>query len=227
MRLLPRISLVLLLAMSGSAFAQEDFVEFASKEERFTVTFPGKPTVTDTTWMSEYGAVLPARVYTVTNRTGRHSVTVVDYNPVERVLMEKAKRCPLGAETCQGIGDVGLGYWKNDIRGAVTYAIARFIERDVKVTHLTWNFMDLVAGQELQFINNADQSRTYASAYMHANRLVVTESTVPKGYPPPTILQTLGWLDENGRSIRYQYVYYNEPDPAVPKPPIRGRPPQP
>jgi len=35
--------------------------------------------------------------------------------------------------------------------------------------------------------------------------------------------QSLGWLDENGRGIRYQYPYYNEPDPTVPRVPIRGR----
>ena len=103
MRLMPLISAGLVLAMSGSAFAQEDYTEFASKEERFTVTFPGKPTITETTWTSEYGAVLPARVYSVTGISGRHTLTVVDYRPIERILLEKAKTCPPGAETCQGV----------------------------------------------------------------------------------------------------------------------------
>jgi len=45
---------------------------------------------------------------------------------------------------------------------------------------------------------------------------------VLRGYPPPLIFQqSLGWLDENGTRIRYQFMYHNEPD--VPKPPIRGR----
>jgi hypothetical protein len=219
------ISSALVLATAGPLFAQEEYTEFASKEERFTVTFPGKPVITETTWTSEYGAVLPARVYTVSGITGTHTLTVVDYRPVERILLEKAKSCPLGAETCQGVGDTGLGYWKNDVRGAVTYAIAKMLtERDVKVTHLMWNFMELVVGNEIQLTNNKDQSRTFASAYMHDNRLILAESTVPKGFPPPTVLQqSLGWLDENGRGIRYQYPYYNEPDPTVPKVPIRGR----
>ena len=225
MRLMPLISSALLLAMSGSAFAQEDYTEFASNEERFTITFPGKPTISETTWTSEYGAVLPARVYSVTGISGRHTLTVVDYRPIERILLEKAKACPPGAETCQGVGDTGVGYWKNDVRGAVTYAIGKMlVERDVKVTHLMWNFMELVVGTEVQLTNNKDQSRTFASAYMHDNRLVIAESTVPKGFPPPTVLQrSLGWLDENGRGIRYQYPYYNEPDPTVPRVPIRGR----
>jgi hypothetical protein len=225
MRLMPLISAALVLAMSAPLFAQEDFTEFASKEERFTVTFPGKPTISETTWVSEYGAVLPARVYSVTGITGRHTLTVVDYRPVERILLEKAKSCPLGAETCQGVGDTGLGYWKNDIRGAVTYAIGKMlVERDVKVTHMMWNFMELVVGTEIQLTNNKDQSRTFASAYMHDDRLILAESTVPKGFPPPTVLQqSLGWLDENGRGIRYQYPYTSEPDPTVPVVPIRGR----
>jgi hypothetical protein len=224
MRLIRLLSSAVLLAAPVASSAQDAFVEFASRDDRFSITFPGTPAISETTWTSEYGAVLPARVYSVSNRTGRHTVTVVDYNPVERVLLEKAKGCTSGAETCQGIADTGIGYWKNDIRGAVTYAIRGLLQRDVTVTHLTWNFMDMVAGQELQLTHRGDGARTFASAYMHANRLVVTESTVPKGGPPPLILQTLGWLDEQGRPIRYQYVYYNEPDPAVPPPPIRGRP---
>ena len=79
-----------------------------------------------------------------------------------------------------------------------------------------------MAGQELQITNNADQSRTFASIYMHDNRLIILEATVPRNYPPPTIFQqSLGWLDENGTRIRYNNINHNEPD--VPKPGIRGR----
>ncbi len=85
------------------------------------------------------------------------------------------------------------------------------------------NFSDLVAGLLVELTNNADQSRTFASIYMHENRLVITEATVPKGYPPPTIFQqSLGWLDENGTTkSAIQFIYYNDPD--APKPPIQGR----
>ena len=159
--------------------------------------------------------------------TGKHTLTVVDYTPVERVLVEKATKCPAGAETCIGVGDTGYGYWKNDVRGAVTYAMDKLIaDKDVKVTHLMFNFMEMVGGQEIQFTNLKDQSRTFAAAYMHRNRLIIAESTVPKGFPPPTIMQqSIGWLDENGRGVRYQYLYLNEPDHAVPPPPRRGQAP--
>jgi len=221
MRLMPLMSSALVLALSGTSFAQE-WADFAAREDRFAVNFPGQPKITDTTWTSQVGVVLPARVYSGMSGAGRYSVTVVDYNPMERVLVEKSRNCPPGAETCAGIHDWGLGYWKIDLRGAVVYATSKLLQRDVKITNMMANFQDLVAGQELQLTNNADQSRTFASIYMHENRLVILEATVPKGYPPPTIFQqSLGWLDENGTRIRYQNIYYNEPD--IPRPAIRGR----
>jgi len=221
MRLIPLISSALVLALSGSAFAQE-WDEFVSQDERFSVNFPGEPTITETTWTSQFGAILPARVYSGAQGTGRFSITVVDYRPIQRLLSERSMSCTPGAETCQGIHDWGLGYWKNDVRGAVTYAISKFLQRDVKVVNVMANFADLVAGQELQLTNNKDQSRTFASIYMHDNRLVVLEATVPRNYPPPTIFQqSLSWLDDKGVRIRYNNINHNEPD--VPPPAIRGR----
>ena len=219
MRLVPLVSAALVLSVSAPLFSQE-WVEFASQEERITCLFPTQPKVTETTWASEYGAILPARVYSVTQGQNRYSLTVVDYNPVERLLVEKSKSCPAGAETCQGVADWGLGYWKNDVRGAIVYVTSKFLQRDVKVTHLMWNSEAMVQGQELQLTNNADQSRTFVSIYMHENRLIIMEATVPKGYPPPaSFTQSLGWLDESGKGIRYSTIYINAPD--VPKPPPR------
>jgi len=189
MRLTPILSPVLVLALSGTSFAQ-DWDEFVSKDERFSCNFPGTPTITETTWTSQFGAVLPARVYSGAQGTGRFSVTVVDYNPVQRLLSERSMSCPNGAETCQGIHDWGLGYWKNDVRGAVVYAASKFLQRDVKVVNVMSNFADLVSGQELVLSNNKDQSRTFASIYMHDNRLVILEAAVPRGYPPPTIFSS-------------------------------------
>jgi len=221
MRLTPLLSPVLVLALAGPVFAQE-WEEFVSTDERFSVNFPGKPTVTETTWTSQFGAILPARVYSGTQGTGRFTITVVDYNPIQRLLSERSMSCPAGTETCQGIHDWGLGYWKNDVRGAVVYAGSKFLQRDVKVVNVMANFADLVSGQELQLTNNKDQSRIFASVYMHDNRLVILEATVPRNYPPPTIFQqSLSWLDEKGARIRYNNINHNEPD--VPTPRIRGR----
>src|SRR5215471_6869551 len=222
-------SFALLLAMAAPAFAQEDYTEFASKEDFFTITFPGKPVQTEGTYVTEYGVVLSSKIYTVKETNGSvHTLTVVDYSPVERLLAQKAfETCPLGAETCLGVGDTGLGYWKNDVRGAVTHAVAReLINHDVRVTHLAFNFMEMVGGQEMQAVNAKDGSRVSVSAYMHLNRLVIAVSETPKGWPESEVLQqSIGWLDENGRGIRYAYLYSNEPDHHAPIIPLRQQAP--
>jgi len=220
-------SFALLLAMAAPAFAQEDYQEFASKEDFFTITFPGKPVMTEGTYVTEYGVVLSSKIYTVKETNGSvHTLTVVDYSPVERILSQKAfETCPLGAETCLGVGDTGLGYWKNDVRGAATHAIANIlINNDVHVTHLAFNFMEMVGGQEMQAVDNKNGSRISASAYMHLNRLLIAVSTTPKGWPESQVLQqSVGWLDENGRGVRYAYLYSNEPDHHAPVIPLRGQ----
>jgi hypothetical protein len=200
---------------------ESDWEEILSRDERFTTVFPGKPAIQETAWFSQFGAVLPARVYGMRKGASRYSVTVVDYNPVERLLVEGSRACPPGANTCQGIPDWGIGYWKTDIRGALLYVVSKYVAREAKVTSLVWNGIALVQGVEMRLTNNADQSRTFASIYMHDNRLVIAEATVPRGAAPPSAFnESLNWLDAQGRPVRYQSTYVNIPD--VPKPPARG-----
>lgn len=200
-----------------------DWTEVVSQEERLSFNIPGKPTISHVMWHSQYGAVLPARVYSVERGPSRYTATIVDYNPIERLLVERSRSCPAAANTCQGIADWGIGYWKTDIRGAVFYAIAKYIDRDAKMTSLIWNGIALVQGVEMRLTNNPDQSRTFSSIYMHENRLVILEGTVPRSDPPPVAFnESLNWLDEKGQPVRYQGTYVNIPD--VPKPPARGAP---
>ena len=209
MRLIPVVAAASILSISAPASAQE-WTEFASLEDRFTCNFPGQPTVTETTWLSEFGAELPARVYAAEVGPSRYTVTVADYNHAERILVEKAGNCPPGAERCSGGGLTGEGYWRHDVRGALIYATWTFLQRDARVTHLGYNFTDLVEGHQLHLTNNADRSRTFVSIYMHENKLYVLEGTVPAGYPEPALFQqSLGWLDENGTRLRYQAIYSN------------------
>ncbi len=217
MRLITIVWAALALSISEPSFAQ-DWIEFASPEDRFTCNFPGEPTITETTYLSEYGADLPTRVYSATQGQSRYSVTVVDYNQAQPILTEKAEACPPGAERCTGGTTTGAGYWRNDVRGAIVYASWQLLQRDVELTDYMWNFIDLVEGHQLQLTSNTDKSRTYASIYMHENKLYIVEGIVPAGYPEPGIFQqSLGWLDENGIGLRYQDVYSNgsPPPPRV------------
>src|SRR5579864_3635317 len=214
MRLMPLISTALVLSVSAPLFAQE-WVEFASREDRFTCLFPVQPKVTETTYMSQHEANLPARVYTASQGKSTYKVTVVDYNQARPILTEKAKSCPAGAEPCLG-GPGDEGHWKADLRGAMIYAAWKFMQRDAKVTSFVSGFVDLVDGLQLQLTNNPDKSRTFVGIYMHQNKLYISEGTVPAGYPEPMLFQqSLGWLDEKGIGLRYQ-SYYSNNYPAPP-----------
>jgi hypothetical protein len=45
---------------------------------------------------------------------------------------------------------------------------------------------------------------------MHQHKLYIVEGTVPEGAPEPGLFQqSMGWIDRDGRGIRYQNVYSN------------------
>jgi hypothetical protein len=214
------VSAALILATAGTVFAQE-YVEYKSPQDRFAATFPTEPKVTDGTFTSQFGSMIPMRTYESDSGNSHFKVTVIDYNNIEAIATEKAKSCPPGAETCKGGGSsTGPGYWKPDIQGAIHYATWNFMERDAKITYMGWNNIDLVEGTMLYMTNNKDQSRTSAAIYMHENKLYVLEGTVPKGYPDPGFFQqSVQWLDDNGNQIRYTTLYHN----GFPKPEMARR----
>jgi hypothetical protein len=214
------VSATLILVIGGVAFAQE-YVEYKSEQDRFAATFPTQPKVTDGIFKSQFGSMLPMRIYESDSGNSHFKMTVIDYNNIEAIATEKAKSCPPGAETCIGGGSsTGPGYWKPDIQGSIHYATWNFMQRDVKITYMGWNNIDLVEGTMLYMTNNKDQSRTSAGIYMHENKLYILEGTVPKGYPDPGFFQqSVQWLDENGDQIRYTTTYHN----GFPRPQIARR----
>src|ERR1700733_8794312 len=94
--------LIAFLLIAAAPVAAQDWTPYQNNEEGFKLDFPGTPKVTDTTWITETGYTLPARVFSPEMGGGRYSMTVVDYSVVERLGMERSERCPIGAETCQG-----------------------------------------------------------------------------------------------------------------------------
>ena len=204
------ICALLVFLPAGAALGQ-DFVEFTSVEDGFRIAFPGRPQVQNTTYTSQYGYPLPAKVYSVTSGPQRFSVTVVDFRGIQQQAI--AKTCPKGPDTCQRralTAVIGEGEWRNDVRGAMLYALNTLINRGAKITNITGDWQDLVEGMMVQ-LTNADQSRTFASISMHDNRLYIVEGTAPvRGYPPPIAFQqNFAVVDSQGNSIRYQRMYSN------------------
>ena len=200
-----------LLLASWPASAQE-WDEYTNIQDGFRVNFPGQPKMTETTWKSQLNFVLPARVYSAARGSERYSVTVVDYSPIEQMGVERAKTCAPGNANCRGNAGpaLGAGYARHDERGAIVYATAQLIQRDAKLDYLSWEWMDMVEGHVVQITNNSDKSRTFAWIGMHDRKLYVIEGTVPAGRPEPGLFQqSIGFVDKDGVSIRYQNVIYS------------------
>jgi len=83
---------VVILSLSQPAFAQ-DWTRFVSTDDGFSANFPGQPKVDVTTYATEYGQTLPARVYRAADSLGRYSTTVVDYRGLEKLHADRAATC--------------------------------------------------------------------------------------------------------------------------------------
>jgi hypothetical protein len=203
-------TVVLAVIFAASGVAAQEFEEYVNTRDGFKIDFPGKPAVSDITWKSQQNYQLPGRVYVVDKGKEHYSVTVVDYDGIEKMAIARVATCEPGARAlCRGTDVSGPGVWKHDVREAVLFATLKLLQRDnVKVSDLTWSQHDLVEGNELQLTNTADGSRTYAYIALHEMKLFIVEATVPKGAPPATLFQTsMGWVDKNGKGIRYQNMY--------------------
>lgn len=220
------IAAACLLTAASPGGAQE-WVQYASKADLFAVNFPSEPTSQAVTYTSEFGIPLPARVYRSDSGPSRYSVTVVDYADAERLHTARADAC----RKAGGEGDACQNDWRSDVQGAMIFASWKLMQRSAKVTQFGWATVDQVEGLRLQLVN-ADASRTFAEIHRHGTRLYILEATVPARAPAPGLFQqSLMFIDEEGKSIRYRSIYttgYSEgwkfPAPA---PPRAGGPPAP
>jgi len=180
---------------AGQVFAQ-DWVQYGNLTDRFSINFPSEPTITETTYLSEYRADIPSRIYATRQGESRYSLTVVDYTETERFHQERSAR----------VGDRVRGDdLPGDIMGSIAYAAWNIRKRGGEVTYDSWAHYDRIPGHQLQ-ITNADQSRTYAAIFRNIRRLYIVETTVPPGYPVPGLFQqSLSMLDADGARIRFEF----------------------
>ena len=199
---------VLLLSIPGVAIAQEWEV-YVNLQEGFGVNFPGQPRIAETTWQSQLGYTLPARVYSAERGRERFAVTVVDYSSLEEQGIARWEQCPSGNSQCRDGGEtIGPGYWKQDERGAMVYAVAKYLKGPYEVTDYAWDWQDMVEGVGLQL--KGDGTRTLVHIAMHERKLYILEAVAPEDVPEPGIFtQSLIWLDKDGKRIRYTETVYS------------------
>jgi hypothetical protein len=129
----------LLLSMPAVAAAQQ-WEEYVSLRDGFSINFAGQPRITETTWQSQLGYTLPARVYSAERGPERFSITVVDYSSLEQQGIARWKACPPGNSQCRDGGPtIGPGYWKQDERGAIVFALSKYLKRSFQVTDYAWD----------------------------------------------------------------------------------------
>jgi hypothetical protein len=213
MRAMTLTMAVCVVLIADSVCAQE-WVEYTSRTDRFTVPAPGEPAVDTITWNSEYGATFPGRVYRWERRANRYSVTVVDYSDSQKL------HAGLNHVAYSGGPGPGGVYWLVDIAGAVPYAATRYRQKPgVTVTYDAFHYIEFVPGLALQ-LTNPDGSRSYLGIYLHENRLYVLDATAPATEAPPIIFQqSFGFLDADLKPVRYRPFYVNRfPEPRSDKP---------
>jgi len=204
------ILVALLLSVPGVAAAQEEWEVFVSPQDSFTVNFPGKPKIADMTWRSQLGFTLPGRVYSAEKGRERYSLTVVDYRPLEAQGIARWKACPPGNAQCRDGGEtIGPAYWKQDERGAIAYAIAKYLKNpSYDVTDYAWDWQDMVEGYHLQLKGGGMRTLVYVA--MHDRKLYVLEAVSPDTYPEPGLFtHSMGYLDKDGKRIRYTETVYS------------------
>ena len=220
--------LLFLAVLSCSPASAQEWVQYASKADLFAVNFPAEPKTQDITYTSELGITLPGHVYSADQGQSRYSVTVVDYNDAEKIHTARVAQCKAKG----GEGDACQNDWRGDVQGAMIFAASKFVKRDgAKINFFGWAAVDQIEGLRVQ-LTNADSSRTFAEIHRHGTRLYVLEATVPPRAPAPGLFQqSLMFVDDEGKPIRYRSFYttgYSEgwkfPAPA---PPRTGPPPAP
>ena len=206
---------------AATSFAQE-WIQFVSKADLFGVNFPTEPKTQETTFTTEFGITLPARVYSADAGQSRYSVTVVDYADAEKIHTARAEQCKKDG----GEGDACQNDWRSDVQGSIIYAASKYVKGAGKVTHFGWAAVDNVEGIRVQ-VTNVDRTRTFAEIHRHGTRLYVLEATVPTRAPAPGLFQqSLLFTDEEGHPLRYRTIYttgYSELWKFPAPPPPRAR----
>jgi hypothetical protein len=177
MRNICLVSIMFALMFSAPASAQGWFM-FEDKSEFFTVNFPAEPTVSVTTFESESGLTLPAKLYEAGDASGDYSITVVNYN--------------------------GSGASITETLGGMAYAAWNYRKGSGEITFDGYGQVDRITGHQLQ-INNGDGSKTYVAIHPHDARLFILEATTPPGMPPALHFQnSIGIFDQEGMRVRYE-----------------------
>lgn len=179
MRGIGLVSAVLGLLVSSSVQAQEWF-EYVNMDQRFAVSLPSDPSISEGTFQSESGATLPTHIFTASYGESTFMVTVIDYAGVD------------------------AGEYAN----ALQHGVASVIARDAELTSENDASYEGMDTRMLQF-TNPNNTRSFVAVTLppmvsHLERLYIIEGRSPEDDPPPGLFQqSLSFRDADGIRLRY------------------------
>lgn len=188
------IILASILSFCGSAVAQR-WIPYASATDGFRIMAPGEFAIEEIDFETEYGIVVPARIFSHENDTGRYSVTVVDYRDAQRLHDERLRE----------IGPIYQPiYGQVDVRGSIAFAAKKIRDRASTIEYDAYHYISRIDGHQLQ-TTNPDQTRTFAAIYLYESRLYVIDATAsPDIAPPGMFQQSLEFIDKDGEVITFR-----------------------
>ncbi len=229
-KLIMLMPLALGLVLPGAVYAQ-GWIKYVNEEDQFIVNLPREPELLEVDYITESGATIPSRIYSVENGNSRYAITVVDYTVAEEAHVARCRRLEVETDRVSPNQCSGRGHLR-DIDGSVAFEAWNIRRRSSgEITYDAFGRVDGVPGHQIQMLH-PDESRSFIGIYMLDRRLYVLEGTVPGDSPPPGLFQqSLGMLDEMGRRVRYQsdaegnysriqarYEYVGEEDPITGEP---------
>ncbi len=205
-----------LLLVATSASAQR-WQQYVSEEDAFRMMAPGEFEIEVIDFESEYGIIVPARVYSYNDDTGSYTVTVVDYRDSQRLHEQRIE---------EHDGVYISVYGEVDVRGSIAYAAKKIRDRAESIEYDAYHYIAKVDGHQLQ-TTNPDGTRTFAAIYLHRSKLYVIEAVVKPGPPLGGMFQqSFEFMGHDGRRIWYDEFRdaYKvlPPSGEAPLPPTRG-----
>ena len=190
-----RILATAFAAVLAMPVGAQEWSTYTSMEDRFRVHVPCEFSIEKIDWESEYGSVLPGRVYSCdAGARGEYKVTVADYTDALEIYLAREGRSE---------ADYVDLYWEIDIRASIIYAASQIRQREGEVTFDAYHYVDRIEGEQIQ-MTYPDNRRLYAAIYLHNSKLYILEATVAPRTPPPGMFQqSLGFVDAEGNRIRY------------------------
>ena len=164
------VAMVVALLLPTSLLAQ-GWTEYIDRTDRFSVNFPGQPTIRDTTYPPQRGAPLEARVFTVQDGPRVYSLTVVNLSGLAR---------------------------PSDVKGSVAWEAWNFRKRGGEITYDAFAQVDHIDGHQLH-ITNPDKSLTVVGIFQHARRLVHPGGRCASRHAGRRALSTIAHHPRRGR----------------------------